>query len=238
MLGRPRTRTCCRRRGASTSLHALPTQEALHASLAAEYAAAASSYDARWVAYTTATVAATLGLLPRLEEGAVVLDLACGTGALARGLAARGEPLCEYVGVDLSKEMLREASSQALPFSARWLCAPADDALPLASGTVDVVLCANSFHFFADQRRCLAEATRVLRPGGLLILADWNADYWTCQLLEWVLARKGAPSGNILRVRDVTQLVAAQPGLCVDTLVTPRLLFWWGYMVVRSVKER
>jgi demethylmenaquinone methyltransferase/2-methoxy-6-polyprenyl-1,4-benzoquinol methylase len=105
--------------------------------------------DQRWRRATVAALA--------LPEGAVVLDLACGTGDLSRAARRRGY---RPVGADLSWGMLA-AGGGAMP------CAQADaGALPLADGSVDGVVCGYALRNFSDLGAVLAEAARVLRAGG------------------------------------------------------------------------
>jgi SAM-dependent methyltransferase len=94
----------------------------------------------------------------------VALDVACGTGLSTRGLAELG---IAAVGVDVVPAMVARARADtALPYAAA-----AAEALPLATGTVDLVTVGSGVHWF-DQRRFAAEAARVLRPGGALLLYE------------------------------------------------------------------
>jgi SAM-dependent methyltransferase len=95
-----------------------------------------------------------------------VLDLAAGTGKLTRLLApAVRQPLAAE-----PMDGMRRQFREALP-GVRLLAANAE-ALPLRAGTLDGITVAQAFHWFrADE--ALAEAHRVLRPGGRLVLV-WN----------------------------------------------------------------
>lgn len=101
--------------------------------------------------------------------GARVLDVACGTGVVARHAATRVGPDGEVVGVDISPAMLavaREVAPATGP-PIRWKEANADD-LPFADASFDAVLCQAGVQFFPDRRAALAELFRVVRPGGTL----------------------------------------------------------------------
>ena len=94
----------------------------------------------------------------------VALDVACGTGLSTRGLAELG---IATVGVDVVPAMVARARADtALPYAVATA-----EALPLATGTVDLVTVSSGVHWF-DQRRFGAEAARVLRPGGALLLYE------------------------------------------------------------------
>jgi demethylmenaquinone methyltransferase/2-methoxy-6-polyprenyl-1,4-benzoquinol methylase len=105
--------------------------------------------DRRWRRRTLKALAA--------PPGALVLDLACGTGDFTRAARAAGH---RVVGVDLSFGMLaadRSAGARAQADAAH---------LPLADGAVDALVCGYALRNFTDLAACLREAARVLRPGG------------------------------------------------------------------------
>lgn len=100
----------------------------------------------------------------RLGPGARVLDLGCGTGRFSRPLAER--LACRVVGLDLSTAMLRQARVKAA-HGLSWLAGQAELA-PCATGVFDACLASYILHHVRDVRATLAEAFRVLRPGGRL----------------------------------------------------------------------
>jgi SAM-dependent methyltransferase len=98
------------------------------------------------------------------ETPRVALDVACGTGLSTRALAELG---IAAAGVDVEPAMVARARADtALPYAVA-----AAEALPLAAGAVDLVTVGSGVHWF-DQRRFAAEAARVLRPGGALLLYE------------------------------------------------------------------
>ena len=96
----------------------------------------------------------------------VALDLACGTGRHARWLLEQGH---DVTGVDVSPGMLAVAERDCP--GARFVRAGLDD-LPLPDGSVDVAVCSLALTHVPDVGPGLAEAARVLRPGGRLVLSD------------------------------------------------------------------
>jgi ubiquinone/menaquinone biosynthesis C-methylase UbiE len=144
-----------------------------------EYDRLAKSYDRRWRSYVDVTLHDVVeGLGFRGHER--LLDIACGTGELERLLLARW-PGLPVVGIDLSLEMLRQASAKKENRGASWVQAEATR-LPFTDTAFDCVICANSFHYFHSPRMALQEAHRVLRPHGLFVLLDWCDDYLSCKL--------------------------------------------------------
>jgi SAM-dependent methyltransferase len=107
---------------------------------------------------------ATAGPWP---TGHRVLDVACGTGVVAR-LAARAGGV--VAGVDLNPAML--AHARALEPRPAWLRADAV-ALPFPDGAFDLAICQQGLQFTSDPAAALRELRRVLAPAGRLALALW-----------------------------------------------------------------
>lgn len=116
-------------------------------------------------------------LLDRAEltSGDRVLDLACGTGIVARLANQRLQKTGRVVGLDLSPQML--AVGRGIDPSIDWR---EGNALALPFGdaeTFDVVLCQQGLQFFPDKAAAASEMRRVLKktaPGGRLAVAVWR----------------------------------------------------------------
>ena len=119
--------------------------------------------------------AASLVDAARVTEGERVLDLACGTGVVARLAAQRAGPRGHVIGVDLTAGMIAVARSLPVPEGApiEWLEGSAL-AIPLADSSVGVVLCQQGFQFFPDKPLAMREMRRVLERGGRLALSVWS----------------------------------------------------------------
>lgn len=113
-----------------------------------------------------------------LEETAVtigdrVLDVACGTGIVARLAKERVGDRGQVIGVDLSPQMLAVARAVAPTIDWREGSAAA---LPIADGTTfDVVLCQQGIQFFPDKPAAVREMRRVVAPNGRVGIAAWQA---------------------------------------------------------------
>ena len=109
-----------------------------------------------------------------------MVDLAAGTGKLARDLASRFQ---QVVAVEPLDEM-RAVIERSLP--AVQAVRGSAETMPLGPGSADAVFAAQAFHWF-DGRRALAEIARVLRPGGGLALM-WNSTPWENREGPWFSA--------------------------------------------------
>lgn len=101
------------------------------------------------------------------------LELAIGTGVIGLPFIAAGD---RYTGVDISRGMMRRISHK-LDRRAQPRLAQADItvALPFAAAGFDVVQAVRVFHMLVDWRAAIAEARRVLRPGGCLLIVEHQA---------------------------------------------------------------
>jgi ubiquinone/menaquinone biosynthesis C-methylase UbiE len=104
-----------------------------------------------------------------------VLDIACGTGAVARTAARHQGSGGNVTGVDLSAPMLTAARSAAAADGATiaWQEGSALQ-LPLADEAFDVAFCQQGLQFFPDRPAAMREMYRVLVPGGKLVLSVWR----------------------------------------------------------------
>lgn len=134
----------------------------------AAYDTHAAEY-ARQLDPTLAGVAERLAELAVPERGLRLLDLATGTGAVARAAAGRGAAV---VGIDLSGAMLAVARELSPEIE---LLAGDAHSLPFSDGEFDVVACGLALSHFQEPLRALSETLRVLRRGGRLVASTWGA---------------------------------------------------------------
>ena len=106
-----------------------------------------------------------------LGTGSRVLDVACGTGIVARLAKQRAGPSGRVVGVDLSPQML-ELGRRIAP-DVEWREGDAL-ALPVDDGAFDVALCHQGVQFFPNKLKALAEMLRVLVQGGTVGVGVWR----------------------------------------------------------------
>jgi SAM-dependent methyltransferase len=106
-----------------------------------------------------------------VRDGSHVLDIACGTGVLARRALQRAGSGGRVVGVDPAPGMI--AAARELEPRIDWLLCGAE-ALEVDDETFDCVVSQFGMMFFQDRPKSVQEMLRVLKPGGSLALAVWN----------------------------------------------------------------
>jgi len=138
---------------------------------------AAERYERVLVPAIFAPWAADLVALAKLRPGERVLDLACGTGVVARLAAERVGPEGDITGLDLNESMLEVARSQPIPAGAAAVAWVQSSALAMRvpDSSFDVVLCQQGIQFFPDRSQALREMIRVLVPGGRMFASVWHS---------------------------------------------------------------
>jgi arsenite methyltransferase len=114
-----------------------------------------------------------LGLHP-VRPGEMVVDIGCGAGVDSILAARKVGPSGRVVGVDMTAEMVKKATANAVAAgvtNAEFHQGEADR-LPVGDGAVDVVISNGVFNLCIDKPKVLAEVYRALRPGGRVQMAD------------------------------------------------------------------
>lgn len=163
---------------------------AIHDTAAAGYRRAGDDYERARPAYPAEALDALVGGLG-LGASSVVVELGAGTGKFSRLMAPR-------VGLLVATEPVAEMRAHLVAAATNPVVAATAEAVPVASGRVDAVVAATAFHWF-EADVALAEAERILRPGGGVGLAWNNPDRsvdWVARVWGVVDEARGAVPGN------------------------------------------
>jgi 2-polyprenyl-6-hydroxyphenyl methylase/3-demethylubiquinone-9 3-methyltransferase len=145
-----------------------------------------------WIADARARLVPTA-----VRDGSLLLDLACGGGLLAPHLAGKGH---RHVGLDLSPTALPLARAHGVvPVRGDVL------RLPFADEVADVVVAGEVLEHVAEPLVLVAEACRVLRPGGTLVLDTIAATWWG--RFSTVTVGERMPAGPPKRLHDPSLFV-------------------------------
>ena len=190
--------------------------------------AAARAYEAFFVPALFGEWAPRVAKLAGIRTGEHLLDVACGTGVLAREAASQAGPSGFVAGVDASPGML--AVAKAVAPRIEWREAKAE-ALPFPDQRFDAVVSQFGLMFFTDRRRALSEMLRVLKRGGRLVVAVWaSLESAPAYAAEVALLERlaGKPTAAALRApfvlgdtKELKELVASA-GVDKVTITTQR----------------
>jgi ubiquinone/menaquinone biosynthesis C-methylase UbiE len=151
-----------------------------------------------------------VGRCPDRLAGARVLDLGAGTGAVTKAAAAQG---ADVIAVDLSFDMLAFDRHHRPPSTAADMLA-----VPLATGAFDVVIAAFSLTHVDPPERGLAEAARVTRTGGVVVVAGFaeGGRHPVKAVAEAALAARGwVPPSWYARLKETIEPLVADPASVV-----------------------
>ena len=109
-----------------------------------------------------------------ISKNDTIIDLACGTGILARKVRDKVGSQSRIVGTDLNENMIEVARSlnSDLPGSCEWQIADVCD-LPFESGIFSLAMCQQGVQYFPDKERAMREVRRVLANEGRILLTVW-----------------------------------------------------------------
>jgi ubiquinone/menaquinone biosynthesis C-methylase UbiE len=131
----------------------------------------AENYQRYFVPSIATPVSGDLLRAANLQPGERALDVACGTGLIARLAAEQVGPSGSVTAIDIAPDMIAVAEATPSPGAPRieWHVGDATS-LPLHDDSYDVVLCQMGLMFMEDRPAALAEMRRVLAPGGRLVV--------------------------------------------------------------------
>jgi arsenite methyltransferase len=210
-------------------------REQVRDAVRARYAAAATSFEAGG---DCSLGCGNPTAVAELRAGETVLDLGSGGGIDVLLSARRVGPSGKAYGLDMTDEMLalaRENQRKAGVENVEWLRGEIE-AIPLPAESVDVVISNCVINLSGDKPRVLAEAARVLKPGGRFavsdVVADEEMDEGTrADLAQWT----GCIAGALTR-REFEQALVAAGFTGVEITETHRVHDRAGSAIVRARK--
>jgi demethylmenaquinone methyltransferase/2-methoxy-6-polyprenyl-1,4-benzoquinol methylase len=165
-----------------------------------------------WKAFTVS--------LARIHPGERVLDVASGSGDLARAMAARGAEVCMS---DINGPMLargRDRMADAGRLAAAVRCDA--ERLPFRSGSFDCVTVGFGLRNMTHKDAALAEMSRVLRPGGRLLVLEFSRvwqplrkpyDLYSFRVLPWLGERVAGDAAAYRYLAESIRMHPDQPAL-------------------------
>ena len=160
---------------------------------------AARAYEALFVPALFQQWAPLVADAARIESGDRVLDIACGTGVLAREAARRTGSSGRVAGLDPNAGML--AVARGIAPGIDWRDGAAE-ALPFPDRSFDVVVCQFGLMFFSDRDKAIREMLRVMEAGSRCAVAVWDVIEHApafAALVDLLDQVAGKPAGDALR---------------------------------------
>ncbi len=183
---------------------------------------------ARWLREVQTQALAALAL----TENDVLLDVGCGTGAAVRDAAAT---VARAVGFDLSPGMIAQARKRAAADgigNAEFEVGDVTGRMPFADGAFTALVCTTAFHHFPRPRETIDEFSRLLAPGGRLVIADANRRHPAVFALDLVLRVAQASHAGFRSPAQIMHDLCAA-GFSSVSFCTVR---WRSYAFVRAEK--
>lgn len=164
-----------------------------------------------------------------LEPGQTVLDLGSGAGIDCFLAARQVGPTGKVIGVDMTAEMISRARANAASggFDNVEFRLGEIEALPVADATVDVIISNCVLNLSPERSRVLAEAMRVLKPGGRIVVSDMVSDLGVPEVVAGSL---DAVAGCLPTPRDVYQQEFRDAGFA-DVTISDEKPYPQGYLL-------
>ena len=154
----------------------------------------------------------------------VVLDIGCGWGRSLRLLQERFSP-CRLIGIDIDPHMLAASEAEALGnhISVDFVLGSASR-IPLPDGSIDLIFCHQTFHHLTQQELALQEFFRVLKPGGILLMAESTRSY----IHSWIIRLLFRHDMDVQRTADEYLAMIRAAGFRVEPSSISYPYLWWS----------
>ncbi|MBV9833778.1 MAG: class I SAM-dependent methyltransferase [Alphaproteobacteria bacterium] len=154
----------------------------------------------------------------------VAVDVGCGFGRSFRLLQERFSAE-RLIGVDIETEALARSARQAERdgLTVELVHASSSD-LPLPSRSADIVFCHQTLHHLVEQENALREFHRILKPGGLFLLAESTRAY----IHSWIIRLLFRHPMHVQRTADEYLAMVRAAGFSVDPSAVSYPYLWWS----------
>ncbi|MSU74997.1 MAG: class I SAM-dependent methyltransferase [Candidatus Magasanikbacteria bacterium] len=161
-----------------------------------------------------------------LGTGTTMLDVACGTAEVLYRLAHEF-PATQFTGLDLTPEMIATARSKTNKLTNLTFREGNASSLPFPDQTFNIILCSEAFHHFSEPGNTLREIHRVLKPGGLFLLADIA---FNNRVLKYLVTKiiKPLEYAHAYYSRDELAQFLLNAGFSIIQIKT----YWWNNFVL------
>ena len=154
----------------------------------------AENYQRFFVPSIATPVSAHLLERADIQPAERVVDVACGTGVIARLAAPLVGPAGSVTGIDFAADMLDVARATPAPVGPEIEWREGDaTAIPLADESYDVALCQMGLMFMADRNAAVSEMHRILTPGGRVVVNTPGAIQPAFQIMEQAIVEHISP---------------------------------------------
>ena len=154
----------------------------------------------------------------------VVVDVGCGWGRSLAKLHARFSPE-RLIGMDIDSAMLQASAQEArranVPVE---LIQGSSSHLQLESNSVDMVFCHQTFHHLVEQEEAIREFFRVLKPGGVLLLAESTRRY----IESWIIMLLFRHPMEVQRTAPEYLQMVRNAGFVVEPAAVSYPYLWWS----------
>lgn len=135
-----------------------------------------------------------------------ILDIGCGTGQLEKSLLEKW-PNLHILGIDLSEDMLSLAEKRI--GSKPNVSFKQGDFLEtsLEENSFDVAFSLSNLHYFSNPLSVFEKVKRVLKPGGLFIIVDWNRDSFQGKIYNWYMGKADPSFAKIYLISETSHFL-------------------------------
>jgi demethylmenaquinone methyltransferase/2-methoxy-6-polyprenyl-1,4-benzoquinol methylase len=132
----------------------------------------------------------------KLNNARIIIDVGGGTGVISQKISK------DVIIVDPSQGMLREAKKKGMSNLVRGVA----EYLPFRNDIVDAVICTDALHHTQDPEKSISEMIRVTRPGGQIIIEEFDIGRWWVRLFVGVIEKLAVMKPQFISAEKLTEI--------------------------------